>query len=119
MKNVPPIVSITYSAIFGTVFLFFPAAREGLEKSFEYSLYDWCNVLYLGFFGTMLGFVWFYEGIKIIGPTRAGLFINFVPISAIVLAYLILGEDLSYSILFGAFCVVFGVYLTNKRERIG
>jgi drug/metabolite transporter (DMT)-like permease len=62
----------------------------------------------------VLGFVWFYEGINQIGPTRAGLFINFVPISAILLAFLILGEPLTLSLLFGTLLVSTGVYLTNR-----
>ncbi len=45
----------------------------------------------LGLFGTVIGFVWYYEGIRQIGPMRAALFINFVPVSAIALAYFILG----------------------------
>jgi drug/metabolite transporter (DMT)-like permease len=62
----------------------------------------------------VLGFVWFYEGINHIGPTRAGLFINFVPISAILLAFLILGEPLTLSLLIGTLLVSTGVHLTNR-----
>ena len=62
----------------------------------------------------MLGFVWFYEGINQIGPTKAGLVINFVPISAILLAFLILGEPLTLSLLIGTILVTSGAYLTNR-----
>jgi drug/metabolite transporter (DMT)-like permease len=62
----------------------------------------------------VLGFVWFYEGIKKIGPTKAGLFINFVPISAILMAFLFLDEPLTFSLLVGALLVTTGVYLTNR-----
>jgi drug/metabolite transporter (DMT)-like permease len=58
--------------------------------------------------------VWFYEGIKKIGPTKAGLFINFVPISAILMAFLFLDEPLTFSLLVGAILVTIGVYLTNR-----
>ena len=67
-------------------------------------------------FGTVLGFVWYYEGIKVLGPTRAGQFINFVPICAIVLAFFILGEPLTWSLLVGAAFVISGVSLTNMRS---
>jgi drug/metabolite transporter (DMT)-like permease len=49
----------------------------------------------------VLGFVWYYQGIARIGPTRAGLFINFVPISAILLAWGLLGEPITISLLAG------------------
>ena len=114
MSGLSPLASVTYSSLTGTILLFLPAYREGLANCIYYSIYDWCNIFYLGFFGTVLGFVWFYEGIKQIGPTKAGLFINFVPISAILLAFLFLSEPLTISLLIGTLLVTTGVYLTNR-----
>lgn len=114
MSGLSPLVSVTYSSLTGTILLFMPAFREGLANCIYYSIYDWWNIFYLGFFGTVLGFVWFYEGINQIGPTKAGLFINFVPISAILLAFLILSEPLTISLLIGTLLVTTGVYLTNR-----
>jgi drug/metabolite transporter (DMT)-like permease len=71
------------------------------------------GLFYLGFFGTVLGFVWYYEGIKKIGPTKAGLFINIVPLSAVALAYFVLNEPLTLSLLVGTILVSSGIYLTN------
>ncbi len=114
MSDLSPLASVTYSALTGTLLLFLPAYREGLAKCMYYSVYDWWHIFYLGFFGTVLGFVWFYEGIRQIGPTKAGLFINFVPISAILLAFFILAEPLTISLLIGTLLVTTGVYLTNR-----
>ena len=114
MVDLSALASVTYSSIAGMVLLFPPALREGLTGCIHYSFSDWWNIFYLGFFGTVLGFVWFYEGINQIGPTRAGLFINFVPISAILLAFLILGEPLTFSLLIGTLLVSSGVFLTNR-----
>jgi drug/metabolite transporter (DMT)-like permease len=75
---------------------------------------EWANIFYLGFFGTVMGFLWYYQGIREIGPTRAGLFINFVPISAILLAFLFLEEPVTISLLIGTLLVSSGVYLTNR-----
>ena len=114
MSGLSPLASVTYSSLTGTILLFIPAFREGLTNCIHYSMSDWWNIFYLGFFGTVLGFVWFYEGINQIGPTKAGLFINFVPISAILSAYLILDEPLTISLLIGTILVTAGVYLTNR-----
>ena len=114
MSGLSPLASVTCSSITGTLLLFIPAFREDLTRCMYYSISDWGNIFYLGFFGTVLGFVWFYEGIDQIGPTKAGLFINFVPISAILLAFLILGEPLTVSLLVGTILVTTGVYLTNR-----
>ena len=68
----------------------------------------------MAIFATVVGFVWFYEGVDHIGATRAGLFINLVPICAVLLAFLILGEPLTLSLAAGAALVLSGVYLTNR-----
>lgn len=115
MTDLSPLVSVTYSAIIGTACLFIPALFEGILRDMKYYMTsEWISIFYLGFFGTVLGFVWYYEGIKKIGPTRAGLFINFVPIAAIILAFLILKEPLTLSLFVGALFVCSGVYLTNR-----
>ena len=116
MTRLSPLVSVTYSCVAGAALLFIPASLEGLFGNlFTYSAMDWVGILYLGVFGTVLGFVWYYEGIKALGPTRAGQFINFVPVSAIIFAFLILGEPVTLSLLVGTLLVVSGVYLTNLR----
>jgi drug/metabolite transporter (DMT)-like permease len=120
MNHLSPMVSVTYSSIAGTVMLVFPAVSHGMiGKLSGFSAVDWTSLFYLGFFGTALGFTWYYEGIKQIGPMKAGLFINFVPISAIVLSFLILGESLTVSLAIGAFFVISGVFITNRFGQTG
>ena len=77
------------------------------------------GVFYLGFFGTVIGFVWYYEGIRTIGPTKASLFINFVPVSAVALAFIVLAEPLTASLLTGTILVSLGVFLTNRTAAAG
>jgi drug/metabolite transporter (DMT)-like permease len=90
---------------------------EGMPKAlFAYRAVDWLNLAYLGVCGTVLGFVWYYQGIRKIGAIRASQFINFVPVSAIVLAFLLLGEPVTPSLVAGGALVVCGVYLTNRPE---
>jgi drug/metabolite transporter (DMT)-like permease len=79
----------------------------------------WLGVLYLGLLGSALGFIWYYEGVQRIGPSRTGVFINIVPVSSILLAVLILGEPLSPSLGVGAVLVVGGVCLMNRMPSAG
>ncbi len=117
LSGLTPLVSILYAAAIGTLVLSFPAVGEGVLDQFSaYSPGAWLAIVYLGFFGTALGFVWYYQGIQAIGPTRAGLFINFVPISAVVLAFAILGESITPSLYIGTLLVICGVYLTNRGK---
>jgi len=117
VKGLSPLVSVSYSSLIGAAALFLPACFGGLfEEMSSYSLVDWTSILFLGIFGTVLGFVWYYEGIRKIGPTNAGQFINFVPISAVLLAFLILKEPITWSLLIGGLFVISGVYLTNMKS---
>jgi len=49
---------------------------------------------------------------------KASVFINFVPVSAILLAYLILDESVTWSLVSGAMLVMSGVLLTNFSEQL-
>ena len=116
MADLSPISSVFYSCVIGTFFLFFPACFEGIFNNFHhYPIMAWLGIFYLGIFGTVVGFVWYYEGIKQIGPTKASLFINFVPVSAVILAFMILDEPITLSLFIGTMLVCAGVYLTNKK----
>ncbi|MEJ2656437.1 MAG: DMT family transporter [Desulfobacterales bacterium] len=116
MDGLSPLAAVSYSSLIGDFFLFFPALFEGAMHNYRhYRPVDWAGMFYLGFFGTVIGFVWYYEGIKKIGAMKASLFINFVPISAVVMAFFILDEPITMSLFIGTLLVCSGVYLTNKR----
>jgi drug/metabolite transporter (DMT)-like permease len=118
MRDLSPLVAVTYSALIGAILLFPAALYEGITQQItHYSLAAWLSLLYLGLCGTVIGFVWYYQGIQKIGSTRAGQFINFVPISAILLSAWLLEEPLTTSLLIGVLLVSSGVYLTNCQKK--
>jgi drug/metabolite transporter (DMT)-like permease len=117
IKGMSPMTAVTYSCLVGGILLFFPACVEGLLGDMaRYRTVDWLGIFYLGFFGSALGFTWYYEGIKKIGASKASVFINFVPVSGVLLAYLILKEKLGLSLIAGAVMVISGAYLTNRKR---
>ncbi len=119
MNDLSPLASVSYSATVGAIALSVPAFFEGLARNIvNQSAVDWLCISYLGIFGTVIGFVWYYQGVERIGPTKAGLFINFVPISAILCAFFILREPITLSLAIGAVLVISGVYLTNRTAKV-
>ncbi|MFO7753302.1 MAG: DMT family transporter [Desulfobacteraceae bacterium] len=116
LKNFTPLQTVTYSVLTGTALLFLPAVNEGvLTTMIHYRPLDWLSLFYLGAFGTVIAFIFYYQGIKAIGPTRAGLFINFVPISGVLLSAALLSEPLTFSLLAGLALVITGMFLTNSK----
>ncbi len=115
LKGISPLTAVTCASLSGTVMLFPAALADGLATDLALCrLQDWISLAYLGIFGTVIGFVWYYQGIARIGAGPASLFINFVPVSAIAMAHLVLGESVTASLLVGAALVVGGVYLTCR-----
>ena len=118
MRWLSPLASVSYSSLAGAIALAVPALYEGLPQTVRHaSLLDWTSITYLAVCGTVIGFVWFYQGVRLIGTTRASLFINFVPISAVILAFLMLQEPMTWSLAVGAALVLSGVYLTNRARH--
>jgi len=118
LQGLPPLGAVTYACLIGAALLAVPAGWEGVFRLAPHlPLRAWLCVVYLGAFGTVLAFIWYYQGIRTVGPSRAGVFINFVPVSGVLLAYLILGETLDASLWTGAALVGAGIYLTNRPAR--
>jgi drug/metabolite transporter (DMT)-like permease len=118
MKGLAPMAAVTYSCLIGAAALTVPAYVEGITSQMPtYTFEIWLAILYLALFGSALGFSWYYQGIQAIGPSRAGIFINLVPVSAVVLAWLLLHETMHLSLIVGAVLVTAGVYLTNSGNR--
>lgn len=117
LVSVSPLAAVCYSSIIGTLLLLVPALGEGLMHHLAtFSAVAWASLVYLGIGGTALGFSFYYQGIKKIGATRAGIFINLVPVFSILLSWLILGETIKSIVLIGGLLVLFGVALTNIQK---
>ena len=118
MRGLPPMAAVTYSCLIGGAALTLAAYVEGITDQIGgYPLPVWLAIIYLALFGSALGFSWYYQGIQAIGPSRAGVFINLVPVSAVFLAWVLLRETIHFSLIVGAVLVTGGVYLTNSGNR--
>jgi drug/metabolite transporter (DMT)-like permease len=116
MNGLSPVGAVTWSCLAGMVFLLPMAVREGLFAHLAGATpLEWGAMVYLGVFGTGVGFSWYYQGIQRLGAARAGVFINLVPVNAVLMGWLLLGESVDLSLLVGAGLIFTGVYLVNRR----
>ena len=119
-----PLPATAYAALFGTLLLLPAAAIEGslLTGTARLSVYGWLSVLQLALLGTVVGFVWWYDGVAELGAARASVFVNLVPVFGVLLSALILSERLTVSQLAGGILVVAGVglgTLGGRKDRDG
>ena len=65
--------------------------------------------------GTVFGILLWNQGIQLIGPSRAGMFINLIPIFATIMAIIFLDEHLQYYHIICAALIGIGIFLVLRR----
>lgn len=76
----------------------------------------WMIVTFVALGPTLLSQLWFMRGVELIGPNRAGLFVNLVPIFGAILAVLLVGEPFGWTEALALFLVIGGI-ATAERFR--
>ena len=112
LKTTTPLQASTLATIFGFFMVLMLAPFEPFPAVIGWEI--WGAILYLGVCGSVLGLVWYYEGVKKIGPVKTSAFNNLIPIFAMLLSVLILGETLHAYTFYGAGFVIGGVVLINR-----
>lgn len=74
-------------------------------------------ILYLALFPTLLATYCWNIALKPLGPNRAAIFINLIPVSGATLAMLFLGERLFGYHLLGAALVFTGIVLATRQDK--
>lgn len=110
------LATIAYASSVGTVILFFVALNADLFSAItSLTINASLNLLFLSLLATVIGFVWFQDGVKELGAAKAAVFIYFMPVSAVFWAWLILDEKFTLVLAIGAVLVISGIYLVNKK----
>ena len=108
MASTSPAMATLYSGVFGVLVLLpFNVADftvANINASFVYS------ILYTGVVSTVVCFVLWNIGVKKLGATTSGLFLNFNPVFTAVLAFFILGEQMTDVQLLGSSVVILGCF---------
>jgi drug/metabolite transporter (DMT)-like permease len=86
----------------------FPAPRFGSPVA-------WMVVVYQAVFGAVAHVLW-SRAIHVVGPSRAAVFMNVQPVIGLVLAALLLREQIGFWHLAGGGCVLAGVALTTQAR---
>jgi drug/metabolite transporter (DMT)-like permease len=78
----------------------------------------WGSIAYLTVAGTVLAFVLFYEGVRVLGASAAAAFALLVPIFGVISSVLVLGERLRPGLALGGAIVLAGLWLVQTPRRI-
>lgn len=121
LSTFTPLAATAYASVFGALLLTPAAFLEhaaigGATPGFSWL--GWLAILQLALLGTVVGFVWWYQGVQQIGTARAAAFVNLVPLFGALQAALFLGERLIAAQLFGGLLVILGVYWGSRKPQV-
>ena len=112
LKTTTPLQASTWSILLGFLLILIFVPFEAYPTKVDWTV--WLALAYLGICGSVLGFVWYYEGIQKIGPVKTSAFNNLIPIFAMILSVVVLGETIHGYTLYGSAMVIGGVFLINR-----
>jgi drug/metabolite transporter (DMT)-like permease len=112
LKFATPLQASTWAIVIGLVLILFFVPFETYPTKVDWTI--WLAIVYLGICGSVLGFVWYYEGIKEIGPVKTSVFNNLIPIFAVMFSVVLLDETIHAYMWYGSALVISGVYIINK-----
>lgn len=116
LASLSPVAATAYAALWGCVFLGIGAAGQAGSVDWGGLGWQvWAAMVYTGAFGTVAAFVWYYQGIRTVGPSRTVVFTNLVPLFGVALSALLLGEPVLPSMVWGGALAVCGVIMVNKK----
>ena len=119
LANSTPAMLTTAAYVAGTLLIIptavvtaplFPSPRFG-------SVVAWTVVLYQAIAGAVAHVYW-SRAIEVVGPSRSAVFLNLQPVFGLVLAALLLREQLGLWQLLGGACVLAGVAFTTRGQRL-
>ena len=113
-----PLAATTYACLLGSVFLFPFALHDGFNW-LTISAATWGALAFMAILASVISFNWWYAGINALGAGRAAIFINLVPLWAMLLGWIILNEGITPVQLLGAALIISGVYLTSRKNGPG
>lgn len=114
--EIPGAVFFTLMAPIATLTAIPFAAWEATQPGYGWPTLDgWLVTLFIAIFPSCLAQLFFLRGVDLIGPGRAGLYANLVPVFAAILAVLLLGEVFALYHGLALALVLGGIAISQRR----
>ncbi len=110
----PPVTATAVQAVFAVIIMAPIVAVAGLQLPADTG--GWLGLGYIVIFASVASYALWNTGVSKIGPARAGIFLNLLPVFAVLIAVAI-GDVLTPAHLIGGVLVLAGVLITNRVAR--
>ncbi len=111
-----PLATTFYASLSGAVLLGLAALLQGDIDPAAWSWRVWSGMGFLAIFGTAIAYTWFTDAVHRLGAGHASIFINLVPVFAVLQAAVLLDGRLGLAVLAGGALVIAGVWLTSYQK---
>lgn len=120
MLEISPLATTAWAGLAGTVMtgILLPWDGGAITGQGQATSMGIFSMLYMVVGGGVLAMTWWNIGVKEVGPTKASIFINIMPLVGMTFAVIISGEHVGWHELLGALSIVSGVYLTTQSDQI-
>lgn len=78
---------------------------------------EWTALVYIGIFPSICSFILWNRGVAMIGPSKASISLNLIPVFGAVFAFFFLGELISIPQIIGGCLVFVGVFITSFSKK--
>jgi drug/metabolite transporter (DMT)-like permease len=113
-RRVDGVTLSAYTMIGGAAALEVIALPEILRVSWTtLSMGAWAAMLYSGLGALVIAYLFWYRGVRVIGPTRSAMYSNLQPLVALLVAWPMLGEMPTAWQGVGTVCIMAGLLLTR------
>ncbi len=116
-RRLSPLTISTVVSLYGAA-MFLPFALADL-RGFDLTAVatvQWLPVVYFGLIVTVAAFMLWYSGLAVIPANQAAVFTGVLPVSAVLLSYLVLGEAFLWTHLAGMACVLGALAVITRRS---
>ena len=117
LADVPPLVAAAGQLLAATALMLPVGVATTVGSGMDLAPHRIVAVLVLGIVGTGFAYVLNYRSISELGPTRASVVTQLVPVVAVAVGVLFLQEPFHLRLLVGAALTVFGIALLHERIR--
>ena len=114
-----PFIFLQTIIIIGLLFLFPMYLAEFLVgKKINFNFPVLMTIGYVVFFAGIGAYTFWNAAIKLIGPSRSGVFLHLMPIFSSLMAVFLLGEQFSFHHIVGTLLIISGILLSSKKQTI-
>ena len=114
-----PFIFLQTIIIIGLVFLLpMYIAEVFVGKKITLNFPVLMTIGYVVFFAGIGAYTFWNAAIKLIGPSRSGVFLHLMPIFSSLMAVFLLGEQFSFHHIIGTLLIISGILLSSKKQTI-